>query len=56
MQHIVLPDEFADQTLSTIKLVDNGRWGFQRVVLDGVTVAPIPKTSKLRTRSEPHSR
>jgi hypothetical protein len=56
MQHIVLPDEFADQTLSTIKLVDNGRWGFQRVVLDGVTVAPVPRTSKLRTRSGLHSR
>jgi hypothetical protein len=27
-----------------------------RVVLDGVTVAPIPKTRKLRTRSGPHSR
>ena len=42
MQHIVLPDEFADQTLKTIKLVDNGRWGLQRVVLDGVTVAVVP--------------
>jgi hypothetical protein len=56
MQHIVLPNEFADQTLKTIKLVDNGKWGFQRVVLDGVTVAVAPKMSKQRNRQGSHSR
>ena len=47
MQHIVLPAAFAGQTLSTIKLVDNGGWGFQQAVLDGVTVAAIPEPSTL---------
>lgn len=38
MQHIVLPTEFASQTLTSIQLVDAGRNAFQRTVLDGVTV------------------
>ena len=53
MQHIVLPHEFADQMLRTIKLVDNGRWGGQRVVLDGVTVVGVPKKEQM---SEPKTR
>ena len=54
MQHIVLPDEFAGQTLNTIKLVDNGKWGFQRVVLDGVTVATSENTTVKESLSENH--
>ena len=38
VQHIILPAAFASQTLTTIKLVDNGNSGIQRVILDGVTV------------------
>ena len=38
MQHIVLPAAFANQTLTTIQLVDSGNTGVQRTVLDGVTV------------------
>ena len=45
MQHIVLPAEFATQTLSTIQLVDNGGYMFQRTVLDGVTVESVPEPS-----------
>jgi serine/threonine protein kinase len=55
MQHIVLPDEFASQTLSTITLVDNGAWGFQRVVLDGVTVAVVSEARTLRNEHHPVS-
>jgi hypothetical protein len=38
MQQITLPAAFATQTLVSIQLVDNGGPGFQRVVLDGLTV------------------
>jgi len=38
MQTIVLPANFAKQTLTSIELVDNGAPGVQRVILDGVTV------------------
>ncbi|MBN2133831.1 MAG: PEP-CTERM sorting domain-containing protein [Sedimentisphaerales bacterium] len=47
MQHIVLPFEFATQTLTTIVLVDDGRPYFQRTVLDGVTVQYVPEPSIL---------
>ena len=43
MQHIVLPAEFATQTLSSIQLVDNGGYMFQCAVLDGVTVEVVPE-------------
>jgi formylglycine-generating enzyme len=42
MQSIALPSEFASQTLVSIQLVDNGDAGFQRVILDGVTVSSLP--------------
>jgi hypothetical protein len=35
---VSLPDEFLDQTLSTIRVSDNGGEGFQRVLLVGLTV------------------
>ncbi len=47
VQDIVLPSDFATQSLTSIQLVDNGGPLFQRVVLDGVTVStesvvPVP--------------
>jgi hypothetical protein len=50
MQDIALPSAFATQALTTIQLVDTGHRGFQRVALDGVTVAssaPEPSTLAL---------
>jgi hypothetical protein len=47
MQNIALPSAFASQTLTTIQLVDNGDNFFQRVILDGVTVAAVPEPSTL---------
>jgi hypothetical protein len=54
MQHIALPGEFASQSLISIQLVDSGRSGFQRTVLDGVTIfsndvqsAPVPSSLSL---------
>ena len=47
MQHVTLPAAFANQTLTTIQLVDDGGPNFQRVVLDGVTVASVPEPSTL---------
>ena len=41
MQHIVLPAVFANQTLSTIQLIDSGNTGVQRTAIDGVTVVSI---------------
>lgn len=38
MQHITLPATFTNQTLTSITLVDNGNYGIQRVILDGVTL------------------
>ncbi len=38
MQHVILPSEFASQSLLSIELVDVGQNGVQRTVLDGVTV------------------
>lgn len=37
MQDITLPTLFASQTLTSIELVDNGGFYFQRTILDGVT-------------------
>jgi hypothetical protein len=47
MQNIVLPSAFANQTLTSIELVDNGSPGVERAVLDGVTVetASVPEPS-----------
>jgi len=47
MQQIALPSSFADQTLTSIELIDNGGPNTQRVVLDGVTVqtASVPEPS-----------
>ena len=45
MQRITLPPAFANQTLTTIELVDNGARGLSRAILDGVTVqTPEPST------------
>jgi VCBS repeat-containing protein len=41
MQSIVLPPEFATQTLTTIQLVDDGASFIQRTILDGVTVESV---------------
>ncbi len=37
-QHIDLPDAFLTETLSFIRVLDNGGFGFQNVMLTGVTV------------------
>jgi PEP-CTERM motif len=49
MQQISLPSSFADQTLTSIELIDNGGPSTQRVVLDGVTVqtASVPEPSSI---------
>jgi autotransporter passenger strand-loop-strand repeat protein len=44
MQKIVLPSEFATQTLTSIQLVDDGATGVQRTILDGLTVEAAPTT------------
>ena len=38
MQNIALPSVFANQTLTSIELIDNGTPGVERAILDGVTV------------------
>ena len=43
MQSIVLPPDFADQTLTSVELVDSGAPYLQRVILDGVTVGTGPE-------------
>ncbi len=49
MQQIALPSSFADQTLTSIELIDSGSAATQRVVLDGVTLqtAAVPEPSSL---------
>jgi hypothetical protein len=47
MQHIALPASFANQTLTSIELVDVGADNFQRSVLDGVTVSAVPEPATL---------
>ncbi len=47
MQNIALPSAFANQTLTTIELIDNGAPGVERAVLDGVTVETTPEPSTL---------
>ena len=47
-QHIVLPDTFADETLTMIRLTDYGGSYTQRAFLSGVTVgAAVPEPSAL---------
>jgi hypothetical protein len=43
MQNIALPSAFANQTLRSIELVDNGAPGVERAILDGVTVETTPE-------------
>src|ERR1700722_7826116 len=43
MQDITLPASFADQTLTSVELIDNGNSNFQRTVLDGLTVVSVPE-------------
>jgi hypothetical protein len=43
MQDITLPSSFADQTLTSVELIDNGNANFQRTVLDGLTVVSVPE-------------
>lgn len=47
MQDIELPSAFADQTLTSIELVDNGAPGLQRAILDGATVESVPEPSSI---------
>ena len=47
MQQIVLPSDFANQTLTTIQLVDDGASGVQCAILDGVTVEAVPEPASL---------
>ncbi len=52
MQDITLPAAFASQTLTSIELVDNGRFFFQSTILDGVSVlspaaATVPEPASL---------
>ncbi len=37
-QTIDLPSEFANETLTSIRMTDTGRFDFQRAVLYGITV------------------
>ena len=43
MQDITLPTAFADQTLTSIELVDDGNDRVSRTVLDGITVEAVPE-------------
>jgi hypothetical protein len=45
-QRFVLPDEFHDQTLISVRLTDTGARGIQRIFLAGLTVASESQVSK----------
>ncbi len=47
MQTISLPDEFGSEVLDSIRIIDNGGWDFQRLMLSGVTVKAIPEPSTI---------
>ncbi len=47
MQTFVLPTAFRTQTLTTIRLSDNGGYDFQRIFIAGVTVQTVPEPSTL---------